>query len=351
MELINNTTKTLKDDLSVEIKQGSKLSIAAACFSIYAFQELKEQLSQIEELRFIFTSPTFVTEKAKKERREFYIPRLTRERNLYGTEFEIKLRNELTQKAIARECAEWIRQKVTFKSNVSDKSIQGQIVVDGVGYTPINNFTTVELGCEKGNVISTTIVKDESLARTLLADFNEIWNDSKVLQVVTDEVIDSITAAYNENSPDFIYFVTLYNIFSEFLEDVSEDVLPNEATGFKESKIWGMLYNFQKDAALAIINKLEKYNGCILNMNDQTFTYNGKRMELTKNEYRILQSLLENIGKVVSRDNIMMKLWESDDFIDDNTLTVNVTRLRKKLEQAGLKDYIKTKKGTGYIVE
>ena len=150
MELINNTTKTLKDDLSVEIKQGSKLSIAAACFSIYAFQELKEQLSQIEQLRFIFTSPTFVTEKAKKERREFYIPRLTRERSLYGTEFEIKLRNELTQKAIARECAEWIRQKVTFKSNVSDKSIQGQIVVDSVGYTPINNFTTVELGCEKG---------------------------------------------------------------------------------------------------------------------------------------------------------------------------------------------------------
>ena len=264
MELINNTTKTLKNDLSVEIKQGSKLSIAAACFSIYAFQELKEQLSQIEQLRFIFTSPTFVTEKAKKERREFYIPRLTRERSLYGTEFEIKLRNELTQKAIARECAEWIRQKVTFKSNVSDKSIQGQIVVDGVGYTPINNFTTVELGCEKGNVISTTIVKDESLARTLLADFNEIWNDSKVLQVVTDEVIDSITAAYNENSPDFIYFVTLYNIFNEFLEDVWEDNLPNEATGFKESKIWSMLYNFQKDAALAIISKLEKYNGCIL---------------------------------------------------------------------------------------
>ena len=264
MELINNTTKTLKDDLAVEIKKGSKLSIAAACFSIYAFQELKEHLSQIDALRFIFTSPTFVTEKARKEKREFYIPRLTRERNLYGTEFEIKLRNELAQKAIARECAEWIKQKVTFKSNVSDKSIQGQIVVDEVGYTPINNFTTVELGCEKGNVISTTIVKDASLARTLLADFNEIWNDSKLLQVVTDEVIDSITAAYNENSPDFIYFVTLYNIFNEFLEDVSEDVLPNEATGFQDSKVWNMLFNFQRDAVLAIINKLEKYNGCIL---------------------------------------------------------------------------------------
>lgn len=264
MELINNTTKTLRDDLSVEIKSGSKLSIAAACFSIYAFQELKEQLSSIEELRFIFTSPTFVAEKARKEKREFYIPRLNRERSLYGTEFEIKLRNELTQKAIAKECADWIRNKVIFKSNVSDKSIQGQMVVGDVGYTPISDFTTVELGCEKGNAISTTIVKDQSLAHTLIRDFNEIWNDKRVLQDVTEEVIDSITAAYNENSPDFIYFVTLYNIFNGFLEDVSEDVLPNEATGFKDSKIWGMLYNFQKDAALAIINKLEKYNGCIL---------------------------------------------------------------------------------------
>ncbi len=264
MELINNTTKTLKDDLTVEIKEDSKISIAAACFSIYAFQELKKQLVDIAELRFIFISPTFIAEKTKKEKREFYIPRLNRERSLYGTEFEIKLRNELTQKAIARECADWIRDKVVFKSNISDKTIQGQMVVDEVGYTPINNFTTVELGCEKGNVISTTIVKDESLAKTLLNDFNEIWADKKVLQEVTDEVVESITAAYNENSPDFIYFITLYNIFNEFLEDVSEDVLPNEATGFKDSKIWSMLYNFQKDAALAIINKLEKYNGCIL---------------------------------------------------------------------------------------
>lgn len=264
MELINNTSKILRDDLSVEIKEGSKLSIAAACFSIYAFQALKEELKDIDELRFIFTSPTFVAEKTKKEKREFYIPRLNRERSLYGTEFEVKLRNELTQKAIAKECAEWIREKAVFKSNVSDKSMQGLIVVDDVGYTPINNFTTVELGCERGNVISTAIVKDQSVGQALLRDFNEIWNDKKLLQEVTDEVVESITTAYNENSPDFIYFVTLYNIFNEFLEDISEDVLPNEATGFKQSKIWSMLYNFQKDAVLAIINKLEKYNGCIL---------------------------------------------------------------------------------------
>lgn len=265
MELINNTTKTLRDDLAVEIKKGSKISIAASCFSIYAFQELKKELQGIDELRFIFTSPTFTTEKAKKEKREFYIPRLNRERSLYGTEFEIKLRNELTQKAIAKECAEWIRQKVTFKSNVTNEHMMGFINLDDKNYMPINGFTTVDLGCERGNNAYNMVQKTEAPFSTAYIElFESIWNDNTKLQEVTDEIIENITAAYNENSPDFIYFVTLYNIFNEFLEDVSEDNLPNEATGFKESKVWSMLYNFQKDAVLAIISKLEKYNGCIL---------------------------------------------------------------------------------------
>lgn len=265
MKLINNVTETLKDDLSVEIHEGSKLSIAAACFSIYAFQELKKQLTSIDELHFIFTAPTFVTEKAKKEKREFYIPRLNRERNLYGTEFEIKLRNELTQKAIAKECAEWIKKKAVFKSNKSNEDMMGFMNVDDKNYMPITEFSTVGLGCERGNNAYNYIQKIEApMSSAYLSLFDQLWNDKSKLQDVTDEVIDSITAAYNENAPDFIYFVTLYNIFNEFLEDISEDELPNEATGFKDSKIWSMLYNFQKDAALAIINKLEKYNGCIL---------------------------------------------------------------------------------------
>lgn len=265
MELINNTSKILRDDLAVEIKKGSKLSIAAACFSIYAFQELKDELQDIDELRFIFTSPTFVTEKAKKEKREFYIPRINRERSLYGTEFEVKLRNELTQKAIAKECADWIRKKVTFKSNITSENMMGFINLDNKNYMPINGFTTIDLGCERGNNAYNMVQKTEvPFAQAYIDIFESLWNDDSKLQEVTDEVIDSITTAYNENAPDFIYFVTLYNIFNEFLEDISEDVLPNEATGFKNSKIWNMLYNFQKDAALAIINKLEKYNGCIL---------------------------------------------------------------------------------------
>lgn len=265
MELIDNVNKTLRDDLRVELKTGSSVSIAAACFSIYAFEELKKELRNIDELRFIFTSPTFVTERAKKEKREFYIPRLNRERSVYGTEFEVKLRNELNQKAIAKECAEWIRKKAVFKSNTTNKNMGGFMVVDETSYMPVNGFTTVDLGCEQGNNAYTMIQKAEApFSQMFIQTFDNLWNDNTSMQEVTEEVIDTITTAYNENSPDFIYFVTLYNIFNEFLEDISEDVLPNEATGFKNSKIWSMLYNFQKDAALAIINKLEKFNGCIL---------------------------------------------------------------------------------------
>ena len=264
-EMIDNINKTLKDDLSAEIKKGSKVSVAAACFSIYAFQELKAALAGIDELRFIFTSPTFTTEKAKKEKREFYIPRLDRERSLYGTEFEVKLRNELTQKAIAKECADWIRRKVKFRSNVTSDHIQGMINVDDINYYPVNGFTTVDLGCERGNNAYVGIMKNGSpVSEMMLRNFDALWNDSAKMQDVTDVVIDNITTAYNENSPEFIYFVTIYNIFSEYLRVISEDELPNEGVGLKQSKIWSMLYNFQKDAVLAIISKLEKFNGCIL---------------------------------------------------------------------------------------
>ena len=266
MQILDNINQTVRSDLQVSIKKGSRVSIAAACFSIYAYQELKKQLDSVDELRFIFTSPTFIQEKIPKEKREFYIPRLNRERSLYGTDFEIKLRNELTQKAIAKECADWVRKKVTFKSNVTQEQMMGFLTVDESTYMPINGFTTVDLGCERGNNAYYPVQKTESYenGRYFLKLFEELWNDEKKLQNVTEIVLDSISTAYRENSPDFIYFFTLYNIFNEFLEDISEDVLPNEATGFKQSKIWNLLYNFQKDAALAIINKLEKYNGCIL---------------------------------------------------------------------------------------
>lgn len=265
MELIDNVHKTLRDDLKEVMHADSKLSVAAASFSIYAFQELRKELENCKEFRFIFTAPTFITEKAQKEKREFYIPRMKREHNLYGTEFEIKLRNEMTQKAIAKECAEWIKRKAKFQSNITKESMMGFIHVDDTSYAPITEFSTVDLGCERGNNAYSMIQKmDAPFSQEYLRLFEELWNDNKKLQDVTDVVLENITTAYNENSPEFIYFMTLYHVFSEFLEDISEDVLPNEATGFKQNKIWNLLYDFQKDAVLAIINKLEKYNGCIL---------------------------------------------------------------------------------------
>lgn len=151
MKMIDNITTMVREDLRQTMHRGSRVSIAAACFSIYAYQELKKHLESVDEIRFIFTSPTFIQEKTPKEKREFYIPRLSRERSLYGTEFEVKLRNELTQKAIAKECADWIRRKVRFRSNISSQQMMGYMNVDESSYMPINGFTTVDLGCERGN--------------------------------------------------------------------------------------------------------------------------------------------------------------------------------------------------------
>lgn len=266
MQIIDNVNTTVKEDLQSTIHKESKLSIAAACFSIYAYQELRKQLKGIKELRFIFTSPTFITEKTPKAQREFYIPRVSRECSLYGTEFEVKLRNRLTQKAIAKECADWIRRKVTFKSNVTQEQMMGFMTVDESTYMPLSGFTTVDLGCERGNNVYYPVQKTESYenVRYFIKLFDQLWHDKKRFQDVTDVVIENISAAYRENAPESIYFLAIYNIFREFLNDVLEYELPNEATGFKESKIWGMLYSFQRDAALAIISKLEKFNGCIL---------------------------------------------------------------------------------------
>lgn len=155
MKILDNVTEIVRDDMESTIKRGSKVSIAAACFSMYAYSILKKELESVDEFRFIFTSPTFVTEKAEKQKREFYIPRLSREQSLYGTEFEIKLRNEMTQKAIAQECAEWIRRKARFKSNTTGENMGGFMTVaapaEEVAYTPMNGFTTVDIGCERGN--------------------------------------------------------------------------------------------------------------------------------------------------------------------------------------------------------
>ena len=270
MELIDNRAKLLGDDLKKEIKSGAKIKMVASYFSIYAFEALKDELSNISELQFIFPNPTFVQQgvkdKIKKETREYYIPKRLRENSLYGTEFEIRLRNQLTQKVIAKECAAWVRDKVQFKSNITEGGLQNFIYVENTDkkaiYFPITGFTSVDLGYEKNNMFYQAITKsdDESYAKFFFSQFKNIWDDDTKVQDVTQSIVDYISSAYNDNSPEFIYFVTLYNIFSEFLDDImSEDFMPNEGTGFKNSLVWQKLYSFQRDGAIGVIQKLEKY--------------------------------------------------------------------------------------------
>ena len=272
MRIIDNINELLGDDLKAAIKPDSKIRIAASTFSIFAFEALKQELESIHELEFIFTAPSFTTAKATDkpapEKRQFFIPTdKKRDATLYGSDFEIRLRNKLTQRAIARECAEWVRQKVTFRSNHTGAPMQSFAVVDdAAAYAPLQGFTTADLGYERGPAVSNMVHKidDAPLTRQYIQLFDQIWHNRDQLDDVTEAVREHLASVYAENSPQRVYFLILYNLFSEFLEDVSEDVLPNDLTGYRDSAIWKALYNFQKDAATGVINKLETHNGCIL---------------------------------------------------------------------------------------
>jgi len=274
MEILDNINQLFGDDLKKALKPGVKLKIAASCFSIYAYEALKAELEQIEELRFIFTSPTFVadevTDQVNRERREFHIPKLDRERSLYGSEFEIQLRNKLTQRAIARECADWLRRKAQFRSNRSKAPMQQfagvQSSDSATTYTPLHGFTAVDLGYQQGNAVSNYInrISESSFATQYLNLFEQIWNDQDKLEDVTMQICQHIASVYQENSPESVYFLMLYNIFNEFLDELDEDVLPNDRTGYQDTLVWNKLFNYQRDAATGIINKLETYSGCIL---------------------------------------------------------------------------------------
>ena len=327
MDLFDNKTKLLGDDLKKSIKPNSKIKIVASYFSIYAFEALKDELSKIGELQFIFPTPTFVskgiTDKLKKEKREYYIPKHMNENMLYGTDFEIRLRNQLTQKVIAKECADWVKNKVTFKSNITPNGIPNFIYVDNGEnesvYMPINGFTSTDLGYEKDNMMINLINKlDGDYTRQFFNQFKNVWDDDATLEDVTTSITDYISSAYIDNAPEYIYFITLYNIFNEFLDDImSEDYMPNERTGYKNSIIWNKLYNFQRDGAIGIINKLEKYNGCILADSvglGKTFTALSVMKYYASRNKNILvltpKKLANNWNKY--RDNVKTNLFYKD---------------------------------------
>lgn len=267
----NNKTQKVWDDLKKNIKKGSRLNIAASIFSIYGFDSLRTELQSVERMKFIFTDSAFIErESIKKEQRMFEIYANNIKKAVGGSEFEINLKNELKWRAIAKECKKWIEWKVEFRSNVSNRYMQTQFLVENendiTAYQWIDEFSSAGFGFENDNSLIRNVMKiDEyEMTKNFLDTFEEVWNDTNTLQDITQEVEEYISNLYKENSPEFIYYLTLYNIFDEFLEDITEDELANEKTGFKESVIWGKMYDFQRDAVLWVINKLERFNGCIL---------------------------------------------------------------------------------------
>lgn len=253
------------DEVKEYAKNNSKISMISSTFTLFAFEKLKKELSKIDEFRFVFTEPTFVTK--KQEMKEFYIDK---NNHVFGTEFEIKLRNEMTQSSIAKECVDWIKEKAIFKS-FKDRNpaftrfmhIENQD--DAVGLNGTVDFTADSLGIvpsTRTEGITALYGKEQTLG--LMQLFENIWNDEHILQDVTDLVIKNLEIIHKENPPEFIYFLTLYNIFYDYLNELTDERIVKEKTGIKETLIWNKLYQFQKDGVLGAIEKIEKYNGCII---------------------------------------------------------------------------------------
>lgn len=269
-KVLDNKRNKVVEELQVCLKQGSKLSIISAYFTIYAYAELKKELNKIDKMKFIFTEPTFI----KKDReliREFYIEHNNiNEKKVSGNEFEIKLRNEMKQAAIAKECANWLNQKAEIKSLKKSNPAQPRLVYienadENISINGTVDFTSDGLGITPSNRLDSNMcMYGKEYTISFLQAFNELWNDETAVEDVKDQVLNQMQVLYKENTPEFIYFVTLYNIFSNYLDELTEDNIVKSKTGFKNSKVWNKLYKFQKDGVMGAIDKIEKYNGCII---------------------------------------------------------------------------------------
>ncbi|MDD3271986.1 MAG: phospholipase D-like domain-containing protein, partial [Syntrophomonadaceae bacterium] len=242
------------------IDKKAKLSIVSAYFTIYAYNELKTQLNKVDQLRFLFGEPTFVRDENLKENRQFIMEKSRRENAVAGTDIEIKLKNSLTQKNIALECSTWIRQKVEIRSLVKPDFLHGKAYImqnpggNDSAIVGSSNFTVSGLGLKGHSNMKLNIVSDEpENIKELLSWFDEIWDHPDMVEDVKEQVLENISHLFVENSPEFLYFVTIYNIFKSFVEEMDEDDIIGQQTGFAETRIWNMLYNFQKDGVIGAI--------------------------------------------------------------------------------------------------
>lgn len=261
----NHQRGTVGKFLADHIAPESKLAIVSAYFTIYAFSELKDSLSQIEHLRFLFGEPRFISaiDPAKTNKKPFQIE---------DDKLVIPLEHRLMQKAIAKACHDWIEEKVEIKSMVKPNFLHGKMyhIAPVIGAEKAilgsSNFTTNGLGMGQSPNIELNIeITDDKDRKDLLLWFDELWNDDTgLVEDVKSQVLKYLKQLYANNSPEFIYYKTLYHLFEQYLEDQDASDLLTGKAGLFDSQIWNTLYDFQQDAVKGIINKLERHNGCIL---------------------------------------------------------------------------------------
>lgn len=273
VSIINNKGEnTVVNELKKSIRSGSKVAVASAYFSLYAFDALQKELDKAEDFKFLYTKPTFY-KKENEIKRQYKIEARTSDYPKFqGNEFEIRLRNQMTGSSIAQKAQRWIKEKAQFKTLISEETFPKEILVENddeklnVHMQSEVDFTADGLGITESNRIAgiPVIKGNRDFVQSSMKEFDRIWSDNTKTKDVTREVLNQIDLIYKENSPEWIYFVTLYNVFSDELEGISEENIIKEGTNFKDTTIWNKLYPFQKDGVVGIIDKIEKYNGCIL---------------------------------------------------------------------------------------
>ncbi len=262
------------DFLKEKINENSTIHIPSNLFTIYAFDELKEALNKTKNVKFLFNEPTFIKkiQNVNKEVKEFKLQMKNRERSVSEFDLEIGLKNNLDQNQIAEKCAKFISSKMEVKSTIiNDKININSILLENENNDNYLiqgqniNFSTDGLGySNKIRFDFNTAINDETTLKRYKEMFNQIWNDASLVEDVKNELLSHIQNLYKENSPELVYYVTLYNLFSEKLINMDDMARLKEKTGIVKTKVWNSLYNFQHDAVVGAIKKLELYNGCII---------------------------------------------------------------------------------------
>ncbi len=253
---------TVGDYLRAKIRPGADLSIVSAYFTIYAFDALRDQLADINGLRFLFGEPRFVRS---------VDPDPDHGKTFQITDQGLQLQNQLQQKRLARECADWLADKAEIKSVKQAGFLHGKLYHIAHGdmddaIVGSSNFTVRGLGLgEDGNNIELNLEVDSNRdRRELKAWFDELWNDAGLVQDVKAEVLLYLEQLYRNQAPEFVYYKTLYHLFEQFLADQARSRLLDERSQIVDSDVWKALFEFQKDGVKGAISKIQTHGGCIL---------------------------------------------------------------------------------------